>query len=47
MAERSARALARRLDKSVGTLAAAAVARMERDLAWFRDLSAADRSWIG
>jgi len=47
VAERSARTLARRLDKSVGTLAAAAVARMERDLAWFRDLSAADRSWIG
>ncbi len=47
VAERSALALARRMDRSVGPLATAAVARMERDLAWFRELSAADRSWVG
>ncbi len=47
VAERSALALARRMDRSVGPLATAAVARMERELAWFRELSAADRSWVG
>ncbi|HET7385069.1 MAG TPA: helix-turn-helix domain-containing protein [Nocardioidaceae bacterium] len=39
--------IARRLEKSVGALSTAAVARMERDMPWFRDLSAEDRSWIG
>ncbi len=39
--------LARRLEKSVGPLATATTARMERDLAWYRELSAEDRSWIG
>jgi len=43
----SARALAHRLDRSVGPLSTAAVARMDRDLAWFRELSAEDRSWVG
>jgi len=47
VAARSAQSLARRLERSVGPLSTAAVARMERDLAWFRDLSAADRSWVG
>ncbi|MGH3367502.1 MAG: PucR family transcriptional regulator [Nocardioidaceae bacterium] len=37
----------RRLEKSVGVLSQAAVTRMERDLPWFRQLSAEDRSWIG
>ncbi|MPZ59785.1 MAG: PucR family transcriptional regulator [Propionibacteriales bacterium] len=37
----------RRLEKSVGTLTHAALARMNRDLPWFRQLSAEDRSWIG
>ncbi len=47
MAAPSRQALARRLERSVGPLASAAIARMERDLAWFRELSAADRSWVG
>jgi DNA-binding PucR family transcriptional regulator len=39
--------LARRLSKAVGPLSTAAVARMDRDLPWFRELSARDRAWIG
>jgi sugar diacid utilization regulator len=39
--------IARRLQKSVGTLTTAALTRMERDMPWFRQLSAEDRSWIG
>ena len=39
--------IARRLQKSVGDLTTAALTRMERDMPWFRDLSAEDRSWIG
>ncbi|HLN79151.1 MAG TPA: helix-turn-helix domain-containing protein [Nocardioidaceae bacterium] len=38
--------IARRLQKSVGDLTTAALARMERDMPWFRQLSAEDRSWI-
>ena len=41
--ERVADALAR----STGSLSRAAMARMESDMAWFRDLSAEDRSWVG
>ncbi|MDP9444764.1 MAG: PucR family transcriptional regulator, partial [Actinomycetota bacterium] len=37
----------RTLDRSVEQLSRAAMARMERDLPWFRELSAEDRSWIG
>jgi DNA-binding PucR family transcriptional regulator len=47
VASRSRAVLARRLSKAVGPLSTAAVARMERDLPWFRELSARDRSWIG
>ena len=39
--------IARRLQKSAGSLTTAALARMERDMPWFRSLSAEDRSWIG
>ena len=39
--------VARRLQSSVGTLTSAALARMERDMPWFRQLSAEHRSWIG
>ncbi|MGZ4534612.1 MAG: PucR family transcriptional regulator, partial [Nocardioidaceae bacterium] len=39
--------IARRLQKSVGVLTTAAMTRMERDMPWFRQLSAEDRSWIG
>ncbi len=38
--------IARGLQKSVGDLTTAALARMERDMPWFRLLSAEDRSWI-
>ena len=37
----------RRLERSMGSLGTAAVARMEERLAWFRRMSAQDRSWIG
>ncbi len=40
-------AIARRLQNATGTLTASALARMERDMPWFRQLSAEDRSWIG
>ncbi|MGH3444183.1 MAG: PucR family transcriptional regulator [Nocardioidaceae bacterium] len=39
--------IARRLEKSVGALSTAAMTRMEREMPWFRELSAEDRSWIG
>ncbi|RYU09483.1 PucR family transcriptional regulator [Nocardioides iriomotensis] len=39
--------VARRLQASLGTLTTAALARMDRDMPWFRQLSAEDRSWIG
>ena len=39
--------IARQLLRSVGALTTSTVNRMERDMAWFRDLSAEDRSWIG
>jgi sugar diacid utilization regulator len=44
---RSRAQIARRLHSAVGDLTAAALARMDRDMAWFRRLSAEDRSWIG
>ena len=39
--------IARQLQRSVGSLTTSTVNRMERDMPWFRDLSAEDRSWIG
>jgi DNA-binding PucR family transcriptional regulator len=44
---RSRDSATRRLEKSVGTLQAAAIAQMNEDLPWFRALTAEDRSWIG
>jgi sugar diacid utilization regulator len=44
---RSRERIARRLQKSVGVLTTATMNRMERDMPWFRQLSAEDRSWIG
>jgi hypothetical protein len=44
---RSRAQIARRLEKAVGAMTTAALARMERDMPWFRQLSAEDRSWIG
>jgi hypothetical protein len=35
------------LEKSIGTLTQAAIAKMHDDLPWFRALSAENRSWIG
>jgi sugar diacid utilization regulator len=40
-------AIAGRLQRSVGALTTSTVTRMERDMPWFRQLSAQDRSWIG
>lgn len=39
--------IARRLQKSVGDLTASTLDRMDKDMPWFRQLSAQDRSWIG
>lgn len=39
--------VADQLQRSVGALSTAAGSRMDSDLAWFRDLSAEDRSWVG
>jgi len=41
------RTVAAALNRATGRLATAATARMESDLAWFRALSADDRSWVG
>ena len=38
---------ARRLRRSAGTLSTSAVAGMDEQLPWFRELSAEDRSWVG
>lgn len=35
------------LQRATGALSTAAMARMEQDMAWFRELSAEDRSWVG
>src|SRR6478735_5424332 len=40
-------AIARQLQRSVGSLTTSTMTRMERDMRWFRGLSAEDRSWIG
>ncbi|HWI42060.1 MAG TPA: PucR family transcriptional regulator, partial [Nocardioides sp.] len=35
------------LRAATGSLSTAAVARMEADLSWFRQLGAEERSWVG
>ncbi|WP_245565449.1 PucR family transcriptional regulator [Nocardioides insulae] len=40
-------ATARTLTRASGQLSTSAMARMETDFRWFRDLSADDRSWVG
>ncbi|WP_028636977.1 PucR family transcriptional regulator [Nocardioides sp. URHA0032] len=35
------------LQRATGALSTAAMARMDQDMPWFRDLSAEDRSWVG
>ena len=37
----------RQLRAASGSLSTAAVARMEADLTWFRELGAEERSWVG
>ncbi|QFY11620.1 PucR family transcriptional regulator [Nonomuraea phyllanthi] len=37
----------RRLERAMGSLGTAAMARMDEQLPWFRALSAEDRSWVG
>lgn len=41
------RRISRRLERAAGALSTTAVSRMEQEMAWFRDASAQDRSWIG
>ncbi len=38
--------IARRLQRSVGALTNSTTSRMEREMPWYRELSAEDRSWI-
>ena len=45
--DREREKIARRFQQSVGALTTSTVTRMERDMPWFRRLSAEDRSWIG
>jgi hypothetical protein len=45
--DRSRSAIARRLQQASGALTTSTLTRMERDMPWFRQLSAEDRSWIG
>jgi PucR C-terminal helix-turn-helix domain/GGDEF-like domain len=40
-------ATVRRLERSTGTLASAAIARMEERLPWYRAMTAEERSWVG
>ena len=48
MTDRTARAeIVPRLQRAVGALSTSTMSRMERDMPWFRGLSAEDRSWIG
>ena len=45
--DREREKIAGRLQRSVGALTTSTMTRMERDMPWFRELSAEDRSWIG
>ncbi|HEU4675974.1 MAG TPA: PucR family transcriptional regulator, partial [Motilibacteraceae bacterium] len=40
------RAAPRRLERAMGTLATAAIARMDETLPWYRAMPAEDRSWV-
>ncbi|HET8604670.1 MAG TPA: helix-turn-helix domain-containing protein [Marmoricola sp.] len=44
---RSRAQIAQRLQRAAGSMSTAAVARMEREMAWVAQLSAQERSWIG
>ena len=41
------RATVRRLERAIGPLAQQVVAELERDLPWYRAMSAQERSWLG
>ncbi|MGZ4437463.1 MAG: PucR family transcriptional regulator [Nocardioides sp.] len=45
--DKSRAAIARRLQKASGTLTTSTLQRMEKEMPWFREMSAEDRSWIG
>ncbi|KWX00158.1 PucR family transcriptional regulator [Carbonactinospora thermoautotrophica] len=47
MSKRSREATWRRLHRATGTLAGAAIARMEEKLPWYRKMPAEQRSWVG
>ncbi|MBB5785169.1 hypothetical protein HD596_011925 [Nonomuraea jabiensis] len=47
MTDRTREDTTRRLERAMGSLGTAAMARMEDQLPWFRALSAEDRSWVG
>ncbi|MBE1586068.1 hypothetical protein H4W80_004326 [Nonomuraea angiospora] len=47
MTDRTREDTTRRLERAMGSLGTAAMARMEEQLPWFRALSAEDRSWVG
>jgi hypothetical protein len=44
---RSRAQIAQRLRRSVGRLSTSALQRMDREMAWFRELEPQERSWIG
>ncbi|MBB6349471.1 hypothetical protein FHU36_006016 [Nonomuraea muscovyensis] len=47
MTDRTREDTTRRLERAMGSLGTAAMARMDEQLPWFRALSAEDRSWVG
>ncbi|GAA3101842.1 hypothetical protein GCM10020001_018520 [Nonomuraea salmonea] len=47
MTDRTREDTTRRLERAMGALGTAAMARMDEQLPWFRALSAEDRSWVG
>lgn len=47
MNDRAREDTTRRLERAMGSLGTAAMARMDDQLPWFRALSAEDRSWVG
>ena len=47
MSTRGRAATVRKLERATGSLATAAMARMDSTLPWFRAMSAGERSWVG
>jgi hypothetical protein len=46
-ASASRSATVRRLEKATGSLANAAIGRMEQKFAWYRNMPPENRSWVG